>query len=177
MPARAIATWLLALYVGAAGADDAPLRIDITTHLGDRQEFQHGDRVQFLLDLNRDAYVLLIYQDAAGALTQLVPNNVEPSGFYKAARYLRIPDRRVPFEFVVGPPYGTETVWAFGSDTPLPELPGTPLSNGLKRLNIEMEEVTTLLGEASKRGPTRIVTSQVQLVTRGAAVQHQEDMH
>jgi hypothetical protein len=164
---RALFTLLLTLVFGAAAAGDSALRVNITTHLGDDQEFQHGDRVQFLLDLNRDAYVLLIYQDANGALTQLVPNTVEPTGFYRAARYLRIPDRRVPFEFVVGPPYGTETVWAFASNAPLPELAGVPLSNGLKRLDVAMDAVTTLLNETTKRGKTQIVTSRVRLVTRG----------
>lgn len=152
---------------GAAVADELPLRINITTHLGDRQEFQQGDRVQFLLDLNRDAYVLLIYQDASGALTQLVPNSVESNGYYKAARYLSIPDARVPFEFIVGPPFGTETVWAFGSNAPFPELRGSTLNNGLKRLDLSMTAITTLLNETAKRGRANVVTSHVQLVTHG----------
>ncbi len=161
---------LLLVYAGAgfAATDESPLRIGITTHLGDHQEFQQGDRVQFLLDLNRDAYVLLIYQDASGALTQLVPNAIEKNGFYKAARYLSIPDARIPFEFVVGPPFGTETVWAFGSNAPFPELHGATLKNGLKRLDQPLAVVTSLLNDSAKRGQTTFVSGRVQLVTHAA---------
>jgi len=157
------------LLSGVAAADETPLRVNITTHLGDQQEFQQGDRVQFLLDLNRDAYVLLIYQDASGALTQLVPNAIERNGFYKAARYLSIPDARVPFEFIVGPPFGAETVWAFGSNAPFPELTGSTLSNGLKRLDQPLAAITALLNDSAKRGNTRFVTGHVRLVTHAGA--------
>jgi hypothetical protein len=49
----------------------------------------------------------------------------------------------------------------------VPELAGSPLSNGLKRLDVAVDAVTTLLNETAKRGKTQIVTSRVRLVTRG----------
>jgi len=77
---------------------------------------------------------LLIYQDARGTLTQMIPNTTDRRGFLKAAHYLGIPDARTPFEFVVGPPFGTETVWVYAANQPFPEFEGAVLDNGLKRL-------------------------------------------
>ena len=142
-----------------------PLHVNITTHLGDQQEFQAGDRVQFLLDLSQDAYILLIYQDARGALTQMIPNTVNRSGFFKAARYLGIPDARMPFEFIVGPPFGTETVWVYAASQPFPELDGAVLDNGLKRLTQSHEGLVAALQSYAQKNALHYVAASVQLRT------------
>ena len=160
---------LAALIYGCAAcavaAQPEPLRVSITTHLGDRQEFQEGDRVQFLLDLNRDAYILLIYQDARGALTQMIPNNTDRSGYFKAARYLGIPDARTPFQFVVGPPFGTETVWVYAAPQPFPELAGAVLDNGLKRLSASHTGMAAVLQTYARQKDLQYVSANVQLST------------
>ncbi|MBI3774464.1 MAG: DUF4384 domain-containing protein [Gammaproteobacteria bacterium] len=142
-----------------------PLYVNITTHLGDRQEFQAGDRVQFLLDLSQDAYILLIYQDARGALTQMIPNRTDRSGFFKAARYLGIPDARTPFEFVVGPPFGTEIVWVYAASQPFPELEGAVLDNGLKRLIPSHDGLIAALQSHAGKKDFQYVAASVQLRT------------
>lgn len=163
--------FLIALLYGCATGSVAaaePLHVSITTHLGDRQEFQEGDRIQFLLDLNRDAYILLIYQDALGALTQMIPNTTDRSGFFKAARYLSIPDTRTPFEFVVGPPFGTETVWVYASNQPFPELEGAILDNGLKRLTQSHDSLVAALLSFTRKKDSHYVAASVQLSTHSS---------
>ncbi len=158
--------FLAALLHGFGVATAAePLQVNITTHLGDRQEFQAGDRVQFLLDLSRDAYILMIYQDARGVLTQMIPNTTDRSGFFKVARYLGIPDARTPFEFIVGPPFGTETVWVYAASQPFPELEGAVLDNGLKRLNESQSGMAAALQTYARQKDLHYVSAQVQLRT------------
>ena len=162
---RILTAALLLLFsrTGAVIADDAPLQISITTHLGDKQEFREGDRVQFLLNLNRDAFLLLIYQDAQGTLTELVPNGWEKTGFHKAARYLSVPDSRLPFEFIAGKPFGAETVWAFAADQPFPVLDGVLLQNGLRKLSQPLDAVFARLERGD--GKAHFVAAHVGLTT------------
>ena len=63
-----------------------PIAVDVTTHLGDKQTFLKGDSISFLLSLDTDAHLLAFYEDAAGDLTQLIPNKK----FNKIKKYLYI---------------------------------------------------------------------------------------
>ncbi len=38
------------------------ININITTHLGDHQTFMEGDVISFFLSLDKDAYLLVIYE-------------------------------------------------------------------------------------------------------------------
>ena len=68
--ARYAAGILLALVaqLPAHAAEPKNIDVKITTHLGDRQEFVEGDRISFLLSLERDAHVYLFYRDAADSM-------------------------------------------------------------------------------------------------------------
>jgi hypothetical protein len=170
-----LAAWLCGFAACGIAADTEPLRVSITTHLGDRQDFEAGDRVQFLLDLNRDAYILLIYQDARGTLTQMIPNTTDRSGFFKAAHYLGIPDARTPFEFVVGPPFGTETVWVYAASQPFPELEGAVLDNGFKRLTQSQDDLVAALQSYARQTDLRYVAASVQLNTHPGTARNNEN--
>lgn len=125
------------------------IHIDLTTHLGDVTDFKEGDRVSFLVSLDHDAYVVLIYRNAADELIQLFPNKHMQQNFYKAGLFLSVPAGREAFVFDIQPPFGHETLWAFAADTPLPELKGKYLKDGLKKLTSGIETLRkTLLRHA-----------------------------
>ncbi len=132
--------------------------MEITTHLGDEQTFVEGDIISFLLNLDRDAFLLVIYQDAAGNLIQLIPNRESQKGRYQAGLFISLPDKKVPFRFKVQAPYGDETLWAFASDVPPPELKGKELKNGLKLLNVDFKQIRQKLHNQSQTafGETRL---------------------
>lgn len=111
------------------------INIEVTTHLGDKQVFRQGDVISFLISLDRDAYVLVIYEDAENNLVQLIPNRYRKSNHYEKGLFIAVPDREEPFEFVVNAPFGKETIWVFASDQAFPEMDGTELENGLIRLS------------------------------------------
>ncbi|WP_455207759.1 DUF4384 domain-containing protein [Kaarinaea lacus] len=129
-----------------ASPDNAQsINVEITTHLGDKQTFQQGDVVSFLVSLDRDAYVLIIFEDAEHNLWQVIPNPHRASGHYKSGLFISVPDRNEPFEFVVSPPLGKETIWVFATEKALPELPGQELDNGLKKLSDDLPAILSAI--------------------------------
>jgi len=132
------------------------ITITITTHLGDHQTFREGDEVSFLLNLDRDAYVLLIYETAAGDLVQIVPNRHEPQAFYPAGLFMPLPDRTAPFRFKIEAPFGEEKIWAFATDIPFPELEEKTMDKGLKLLALNLKVIRNqiLSGKVGAFGET-----------------------
>ena len=122
--------WLVVLlWQGSAAAQppalpvappDSPINVAITTHLGDAQKFRKGDEISLLLSLDRDAYVLLIYRDAAGRLTRLLPLPGTTDQHMATGAFLPFPDRQAGLRLTVTPPFGQEAVWVFAASTPFP---------------------------------------------------------
>ena len=90
--------------------------VELTPHLGDQQQFVDGDEIQFLLSLGQDAYIYMYYIDAAGKVTQLLPNPNQRSHFYSAGYFLTIPEYENLYRFTIREPYGEESIWVFASD-------------------------------------------------------------
>ncbi len=122
-----------------------PIKVDVTTHLGDKQTFLKGDSISFLLSLDADAYLLAIYEDASGSLTQIIPNKQFSKTFYKAGLFITLPDENAAFNFKVQAPFGKETLWVYASDVPLPEIEGRHLENGLKQLEQDIISIKRLI--------------------------------
>ncbi|MBT8119107.1 MAG: DUF4384 domain-containing protein [Gammaproteobacteria bacterium] len=90
--------------------------LELTTHLGDQQQFVEGDEIQFLLSLGQDAYIYMFYMDASGIITQILPNANQPSHFYSAGYFLTIPEYENLYRFTISAPFGEESVWIIASD-------------------------------------------------------------
>jgi hypothetical protein len=155
------AALLFLLFINFSHADTAinnTIGIEVTTHLGDKQTFQKGDVISFLISLDRDAYVLMIYEDAEHNLLQIIPNRYRQINRYDTGLFISVSNRDEPFEFVVSPPFGKETVWVFASEQSFEELQGMELENGLKKLSASLPDILAkiranqskhLYGEAS----------------------------
>lgn len=94
--------------------------LELTTHLGDQQQFIEGDEIQFLLSLGQDAYIYMLYLDASGAITQVLPNVNQQSHFYSAGYFLTIPEYENLYRFTISEPFGEESVWVIASDQSIP---------------------------------------------------------
>ena len=134
-----LSIWLLSGPFAAAAPN--PIDIRITTHLGDRQNFVDGDRLSFLLSLDKDAFVYLFYRDAGGNLLQLLPNERMPRHYFDAGLFMPVPNETQPFQFEVAPPYGDETLHAIASDNGDLYFPGQPLQNGLILLQDDIDAI------------------------------------
>ncbi|GMR16830.1 MAG: hypothetical protein BMS9Abin31_1217 [Gammaproteobacteria bacterium] len=101
-------------------ADSAKLKsisLELTTHLGDQQQFVEGDEIQFLLSLGQDAYIYMYYIDAANNITQILPNVKQQNNFYKAGYFLTIPEYENLYRFTINEPFGKEAIWVIASDS------------------------------------------------------------
>ena len=90
--------------------------MELTTHLGDQQQFVDGDEIQFLLSLGQDAYIYMYYIDAANNITQILPNENQQSNFYTAGYFLTIPEYENHYRFTISKPFGNESIWVLASD-------------------------------------------------------------
>ena len=111
------------------------IAVELTTTLGDHHTYLEGDPISFLVSLDRDAHLLLVYKDADKNLVQLLPNRFSGNAFYAADFFIEIPGATDTFTLKAGPPFGTETFWMFAASTPFPKLGGTTLPSGLVLLD------------------------------------------
>lgn len=161
--ARLVATALLLLTLSPGLASELqPVDVRITTHLGDQQDFVDGDRISFLLTLERDAYVYLFYRDAEARLLQLLPNERMPDHFFNAGLFMPVPSVQQSFQFTVQPPYGDEFMVAIASDNGAYSFPGKKLANGLILLAGDLEQIIDSIEAGSTelfgRGDLRLTT-------------------
>lgn len=129
------------------------LRLEITSHLGDGQTYGAGERISFFVRTDRDAFLLLVYEDVARNLIQILPNAYSEARPFRGGEFVEVPAAADPFEFIVEPPFGVERVWAFASSRPFPRLPGEALENGLTVLSGGLDAVVSVLrGLAAEPG-------------------------
>jgi len=132
----------------ASNTEKQSINIEVTTHLGDKQKFKAGDKIAFLVSLDNDAHLLMIYEDAEHNLIQVIPNAYRKNSLYKKGLFIAVPDREEPFEFLVNSPFGSEKLWVFASSKQFPVLDGIPLKNGLKKLEKKLPEVLSAIRPA-----------------------------
>ncbi len=126
-------------------ADTHPVRqtvnLQLTSHLGDQQRFEQGDRVSFLLSLDRPAYVYLFYRDSEHNVIQLIPNEHQPQNHYQPGLFKPLPGAKAGFSFSIQAPFGEDRVWVFATDRQVEPLPGKTLPNGLRLMSLSIEDI------------------------------------
>ncbi|NOY83450.1 MAG: DUF4384 domain-containing protein [Nitrospirae bacterium] len=115
--------------------------LEITSHLGDHQTFLSGDTLSFFINLEREAYLLVIYEDAAGHLTQIIPNAINKNGYSLSGLFMPLPEENAPYRFKVQAPFGQEKVWVFAADRAFQKLEGEELANGLLALKKDLSVI------------------------------------
>ena len=90
--------------------------VELSSHLGDLQQFVEGEEIQFLLSLGSDAYIYMFYIDAGNNIKQILPNENQQSNFYAAGYYQTIPEYDNGYRFIINKPFGEESIWIFASD-------------------------------------------------------------
>lgn len=99
--------------------------VELTTHLGDLQQFVEGDEIQFLLSLGSDAFIYMYYIDAANNISQILPSKNQQSNFYAAGYFLTIPEYENLYRFTVSEPFGNGSIWVFASDQSITMMAGS----------------------------------------------------
>ena len=142
-----------------------PLEVSITTHLGDAQTFRDGDPLSFFISLSSDAHVLLLYEDASGAVSQLVPNAKFHSTFVAAGDFISMPPPEAEFTLRVSAPFGAETAWLIASEKPLPGLPNRLAADGVARIQGDLASIRRNLQQHASRSQVRYGEASVSITT------------
>jgi hypothetical protein len=95
-----------------------PFAFELTSDRGKNAAYRIGERMQLLARLDRKAWLYCFYLDAAGTMTQILPNPHFWTAFkqpdFKGGVLHTLPDEsRFNFEFTVAPPVGQELVKCF----------------------------------------------------------------
>ena len=109
--------------------------------------YRAGDRISLLVSLDRDAYLLVVYQDAEYNRHQIVPSEYQPDNFYRSGFYFPLFNERSAFEMVVSAPYGLETVWVYALTAPLPGIIKTVSAGLLPQIHFTHRELQQQLRE------------------------------
>ncbi len=137
--------------VSSAVSAPGDLHLELTTQRADGATFAEGEKMEYYLSANRDAYLLLLYEDAARHLIQLYPNDRSGNGFQEGGDYIKIPNEAASYDFTVMSPFGVEQVFAFAATSPFPPLSGRGLASGLKVLEQTLPEVAAQLRAHGRR--------------------------
>jgi len=146
---------------GAGGT----VKLDLTSNFGDGQTYTEGETISYFVGTDKDAFVLLIYEDAVHNLVQILPNRYSGSGYFKRGNVLEVPGRDDGYELVIQPPFGLERVWGFASTKPFPRLAGNELDNGLVILSESLETILDQLREHGNRPGVAYGEAQTLLTT------------
>ncbi len=157
---------LAACRAGGLRGTGSPLELSITTHLGDAQVFREGDPLSFFISLGSDAHVMLVYEDATGGMSQIVPNPGFETMFVRAGDFISMPPPDASFTLRVSAPFGTERAWLFASEQPLPGLQNRTADDGSLRVSGGVASVRQRLREHAVRNGARFGEASVSLTTR-----------
>lgn len=115
------------------------LHVDITSYLGDGQQFYSGDELSFLISLNENAWLYMYYENSQGKVYQLIPSVLYPNNYVKANDFIEFPADDAHFHLEVSPPFGRERVWIFAShrEITLMEVSNTDLDE----LSISLQKI------------------------------------
>jgi hypothetical protein len=135
----------LPMYDEMTASPAQPIQVEVTPQKGDGATYVEGEETVYFVSTDRDAYLLLIYEDAGGSLTQVLPNSISRTAFYKAGKFFKIPEGKSDaYGLEVTAPFGTERLWVFASNKAFPVLSGKERPEG-KLLGGDMGHVLSVL--------------------------------
>ena len=82
--------------------------------------YVEGEHLIIFLQSTRDGYLKLDYFQADGTVVHMVPNMFRGQELIKAGRNYVFGDQSAPEQFLIGAPFGNETIKAILSERPIP---------------------------------------------------------
>ena len=144
-----------------SGLSNNDLLVEITTSHGEGKTVYHKDEaIRFVVRVNRRAYIYVFDIDAKGTATLLYPLGNSPAGYLEGGIPLILPDDGLPYDLIVGPPYGRDTVLVVASEERLNFL--APLSGDWS----SSDALRTRLRQQGFSKSTGYAESEVVVVTK-----------
>lgn len=79
--------------------------------------YKDGERLVLKIKSDKDCYIKLLHTAVDGKITLIFPNKFENNNFIKANETYEFPSKSMGFDFVLGEPYGIETIHLIAQDT------------------------------------------------------------
>lgn len=123
----------LAARPAALLEQDDPIVLRLSSARGHQPTYQIGEKLDLLIELNRDAWLYCFYLQGDGRLIKFFPNVHHRVAWLAGGRKHRIPGEIYPFELNITEPPGKESLTCFAANrnitSELPkELQGTEMS-------------------------------------------------
>jgi len=93
-------------------------QLSLSTDRGIGAVYRNGERLKLYLTSNKDAYLKIYHVDVNGVAQLIWPNRFGGSGKIRAGEAMQFPGPNDKFQYLLGPPYGTEYIKAVASTKP-----------------------------------------------------------
>lgn len=117
--------------------EKAPLTVRLWT---EKNEYIAEGEIKIFIKGNKDFYANIVYEDAAGNLLQLLPNQYRKDNLFKANNVYIIPDVDDNFILKVQSPFGTEKIFLYASSAVLGEAEVKPYGESFYSINDNINE-------------------------------------
>ncbi|HCY84493.1 MAG TPA: hypothetical protein DHV36_05095, partial [Desulfobacteraceae bacterium] len=133
--------------------------------------FKRGETVSFFVRSDRNVYLNIFAMDAERTIYRIFPNRFTGTNpQVLAGRVTAIPDGSYAdnFSFRVEGSLGNELVFAFASDRPLPELPGSIDTGfyGMTRIGLDVKEIKQWFADHAARYGAELIWDALPMLTR-----------
>lgn len=134
LPCRLAVAWAVIRLAGVAFAQEAgnpravlieevrnntpAFMVRVEVDRADRT-YRGGEQMHVRVVSEKAGYLYLLYCDAGGNITCLLPNSLEQTNHIPAGQPVQVPWPGAPFRLTIGAPYGQEALKAIVSLTPL----------------------------------------------------------
>lgn len=97
----------------------APLKVKIWT---DKKEYKECDKVKVFIKGNKPFFARVIYKDATGNITQILPNSYRDNNYFNGNVIYEIPSGPDKFDLSVSTPFGSEEITVLASTVELGDI-------------------------------------------------------
>ncbi|MFL0804549.1 MAG: DUF4384 domain-containing protein [Agarilytica sp.] len=129
------------------------IHVDITSYLGEDQQFAQDDELSFLISLSNDAWLYMYYENAKGEVFQLIPSALYPENRVLAGDFIPFPAANADFQLQITPPFGAEKVWLVATQKPVKT--DNVFNTDLQELPISLDAVQDFYRAAIKQSRQR----------------------
>lgn len=151
----------------------SPLTVKLWT---DKKEYRAGESVKIYLKGNRPFYVRILYKDAAGNISQILPNPYRRDNYFQGGVVYELPEgNRDRFQLEIAPPYGREELVLHASSAPLGDLEVEPkggvyqVKSAEKEIGVKSRGIKLMGGVSSSQGEPKgaeFVETKIEVVTK-----------
>ncbi|NVO00474.1 MAG: DUF4384 domain-containing protein [Geobacteraceae bacterium] len=117
----------------------APLSVRVWS---DKTKYGQGEKIRVFVKGNRPFYGRVVYQDASGAMVQILPNPYRKNSYFNGGTVYEIPSADDRFDLEVSPPFGAEKITLFASTSPMGDVSLTDVG-GVYSIKVKAEQLSS----------------------------------